>query len=71
MADDQTHAPPPTDDDVLDEVQAAAVLRVSRSTLLRMRKRGEGPPYRMVGDMPRYVRGALLEWLRGQGGDAA
>lgn len=69
MADNET--PPPSDDDVLDEVEAAKVLRISRSTLLRLRHRGEGPPHRMVGDQVRYLRGALLEWLRGQGGDAA
>ena len=45
-------------------VQAAAYLKVSRSTLAKWRMRGEGPPYHRCG--PRivyYYRNEIDAWL--------
>lgn len=49
--------------DVLDEGDVARMLKVHKTTLWEMRKRGEGPPFRRIGRLYRYSRSAVLEWL--------
>jgi predicted DNA-binding transcriptional regulator AlpA len=44
--------------------EAAAYLRLSPSTLAKMRLRGDGPSYHKLGDrIVLYDRDALEEWL--------
>jgi excisionase family DNA binding protein len=59
---------PVTEREVLDAEEAAALLRVSPETILRLAEAGRIPA-RRVGDVWRFWRAALLEWL--VGGDAA
>jgi predicted DNA-binding transcriptional regulator AlpA len=51
---------------LLTSQEVAALLRVDRSTLSRMRARGEGPPVVWVRPrMPRYLRSSVEQWLTG------
>lgn len=68
MTDDR-NAPPGTDD-VLDEREAADLLRVSEATLADLRRSGKGPPAARVGKAVRYSRAAVLHWIAA-GGSAA
>jgi hypothetical protein len=47
---------------LLDEHQAAEILRVHRGTLSNMRARGKGPKVFRCGRAIRYSLPALLEW---------
>jgi hypothetical protein len=49
--------------EVLDTLDAAALLRCSRQFLEGARVRGDGPPFSRMGRLVRYRRSALLEWL--------
>ena len=51
------------EDDVLDPVQAADVLKISRGTLLRLANEGKVPAQK-VGRQWRFSRQAILEWLK-------
>ena len=51
--------------DVLDSVQAAALLKVARATLLAACRAGNVPCVR-VGHKWRFSRRALLAWLAGE-----
>ena len=44
--------------------QAAELLRVSNSFLMKARLRGDGPRYRKVGRSVRYSKSDLMDWLR-------
>lgn len=46
--------------------EAARLLRLRPATLRAWRCRGTGPPYHKVGDLVRYSRCDLYEWLAGQ-----
>jgi excisionase family DNA binding protein len=49
---------------LLTSSEVAKLLRVDKSTLSRMRSRGEGPPVIWLGPrMVRYSRSALERWL--------
>ena len=47
--------------------EAASLLRVSRSFLMKARLRGDGPRYLKVGRAVRYREADLLDWLRSRG----
>lgn len=53
-----------TDDDVLDVLQAAALLKVSRNTLYATAAAGK-IPHQRVGRQIRFSRAALVRWLGG------
>ena len=44
--------------------EAAELLRVSVSFLMKARLRGDGPRYRKVGRSVRYSESDLMDWLR-------
>ena len=48
---------------LLDTEQAAEFLRVSPKSLANWRTRREGPPYVLVGRLPRYQPETLRKWL--------
>ena len=54
---------------LLDEAQAARILRVSRRTLQNWRQRGGGPPYVKLGTVVRYrladLRAHIVASIRG------
>lgn len=68
MTDERTGPSDPSD--VLDEREAAELLRVSEATLADLRRSGKGPPAARVGKAVRYSRAAVLSWVAG-GGSAA
>ncbi|MCB1885715.1 MAG: helix-turn-helix domain-containing protein [Geminicoccaceae bacterium] len=47
----------------LPEGEAAALVRLSRRTLQRMRRTGAGPDYCKVGKRVLYARDTLLAWI--------
>lgn len=49
-------------DDVLDSVQAAQLLKVSKNTLLKLAQEGKVPGQK-VGHQWRFSRLALVKWL--------
>jgi excisionase family DNA binding protein len=49
---------------VLDAAQAAALLAVDEAAILELAERGELPG-RRIGDVWRFSRRAVLEWLGG------
>jgi len=51
------------EEDVLNPLQAAEVLKVSRGTLLKLANEGKIPGQK-VGRQWRFSRQALLEWLK-------
>jgi hypothetical protein len=53
---------------LLDDIEAAALINVPVLRLRKLRRRGTGPSFRVVGGMasPRYAVADLLEWLRSQ-----
>ncbi len=51
------------DDDVLDPVEAAELLKISRGTLLRLANEKKIPAQKL-GRQWRFSRQALLEWLK-------
>ena len=54
--------------DLLDEREAATILRAKVQTLRNWRWRGEGPRYRKIGKrMVRYARADLLAFIEGEG----
>ncbi len=44
--------------------EAAELLRISTSYLMKARLRGDGPRYRKVGRSVRYSETDLMDWLR-------
>lgn len=53
-------------DDLLTEVEAAAILRVAVQTLRNWRWRGEGPRFRKIGlRLVRYARADLQAFIEG------
>jgi excisionase family DNA binding protein len=44
--------------------EAAELLRVSTSFLMKARLRGDGPRYRKVGRAVRYLESDVMDWLR-------
>lgn len=52
------------EDEVLKEKEAAEFLRIKYSTLAKMRREGNGPPYYWVGGSVRYLKSTLIEWLK-------
>ena len=59
-SDQQSLAPP--QDDILTVDEAAAFLKISRTSLYRLIKAGE-VPCRRVGERWRFSRRILLEWV--------
>lgn len=51
------------EEDVLDPLEAAEVLKVSRGTLLRLANEGKIPG-KKIGRQWRFSRQMLLEWLK-------
>lgn len=70
MATAKTDAEAPPDPDVLNEDEAADLLRVSRTHLVALRQAGKAPPHRLLGTLPRYSRRAVLAWLAHEDTDA-
>lgn len=56
----------PVDPDILTPEEAAAVLKVQPSTLKKWRSRGDGPRFSRKGNMIRYRRSKIDEWLASQ-----
>lgn len=52
--------------ELLDEQQAAAMLRVSLRTLRRWRQAGYGPATTRIGRFVRYRRGDVEAWILAQ-----
>jgi predicted DNA-binding transcriptional regulator AlpA len=51
------------DRDLIDEIEAAELLGVGRSTLIRWRRKGQAPPYiQYESGAVRYERAAVVEW---------
>jgi hypothetical protein len=57
-----TQTKPLGDDRFVTDVEAAALLSLSRGYLRQLRVRGGGAPYSMLGRAVRYSRPALLDW---------
>ncbi|QEN87723.1 helix-turn-helix domain-containing protein [Labrys sp. KNU-23] len=53
----------PTDDRLLNEIEAAMLLSLSHRTLQCWRSRGDGPPFLRLGTAVRYRRSELDAWL--------
>jgi hypothetical protein len=49
---------------LLDDVEAAEILRLKPATLQQWRSRGVGPEFVLVGDLPRYSRAALESYIQ-------
>lgn len=56
--------------EVLNEREAAALLKVSTRTLYELRRRGV-VPFKQVGKQIRYLRSHLIAWLAGGESHAA
>jgi len=56
-----THVHPVAPSEILDTIGACELLSISRATLHRLRK--EGLPFKYVGESPRFLRSALIEWV--------
>jgi Helix-turn-helix domain len=55
----------PRDGAVLNEMEAARLLRIAPETLAALRRKGQAPPYSRVGKgRILYLRGDILGWLR-------
>ena len=50
----------------LNAKEVAERLEVSRPKLLRMREEGNAPPYRMIGNTPRWMPADVDAWLDAQ-----
>lgn len=50
-------------DEWMTTAQIATVTKTSRSFWDKARVRGDGPPYTLIGNRPRYNRGATEAWL--------
>jgi hypothetical protein len=47
--------------------EAARILKISGSSLAKMRMRGDGPPYIWLSPRSiRYVLAALIQWMKGR-----
>jgi hypothetical protein len=51
-------------DDLLNEVEASDILRISVRTLQSWRCKGIGPRFTRIGRSIRYRRGNLLDWTQ-------
>jgi len=49
---------------LLDDVEAAEILKLKPTTLQQWRSRGTGPEFVMIGDLPRYSRAALEAYIK-------
>lgn len=49
---------------LLTTAEAAELLRVSTSFLMKARLRGDGPRYRKVGRAVRYLESDVVDWLK-------
>jgi predicted DNA-binding transcriptional regulator AlpA len=58
--------PPPQDDPLLNQEQAAVVIGVKPPTLAMWRHKGKGPPYSKIGRSAFYRRSAVEAWLDAQ-----
>lgn len=57
----------PTDLGLVPEPTAAAMLGIGYTTLRRMRMRGDGPPFVVLGSrLVRYRESDLVRWLAGR-----
>lgn len=52
--------------DLISDVQLAPLIQVGPKTLANWRSRKEGPPYLKFGNLVRYSRRAVAEWVRDQ-----
>ena len=58
--------------EILTSVETAKKIKVAPHTMMRMRKRGVGPPWFDLNEgtgkrvNPRYIKGLLLNWARKQ-----
>ena len=59
-------APPPASEFITD-LGVSRLLGVSRCTLFRWWKTGEGPPVRRLGRLIRYSRCEVIQWMRTRG----
>jgi predicted DNA-binding transcriptional regulator AlpA len=50
--------------ETLTPTETAKILKVSVSWLAKARMRGDGPPFMRVGRSIRYIRAALLQWMK-------
>lgn len=48
---------------LLDEIQAAEILKVKPSTMTQWRSRGVGPKWVPIGDLPRYRAADLEDYI--------
>lgn len=62
--------PPPSGKDILTGPEVESLLHVSRTTLWKLRERGN-LPYTKVGRKYLYLRAEVLAWLRDQRGRGA
>jgi excisionase family DNA binding protein len=60
---------PTSQDELLTDSEVQELLRISRTTLWRLR-RSAGIPYGRVGRKCRYVRSEVIDWVR-ENGEAA
>jgi len=61
---DRTEKSPPLVPTLLTPKEAARLLKVSTSWLAKLRMRGDGVPYILIGRAVRYSETALLQWLK-------
>jgi hypothetical protein len=56
--------PLPLSDEILNEIEAADLLKIASATLTNWRLAGRGPPFsRLSGHTVRYSKRRLLDWL--------
>jgi predicted DNA-binding transcriptional regulator AlpA len=58
--------PPPEDDPLINQEQAAVVIGVKPPTLAMWRHKDKGPPYRKIGRSAFYRRSDIEQWLDAQ-----
>lgn len=49
-------------EEILLTAEAAEVLRISVALLQRLCRRGDGPPFFMIGSRRRFIRSELIAW---------
>jgi predicted DNA-binding transcriptional regulator AlpA len=53
-----------SDDEFLNTSAAVKLIKLSASTLTKLRLTGEGPEYLKIGRRVVYARASLLDWMR-------